>query len=279
MSPQSRTRPLRGRGDAITGGEEAGSESRISTRRVPSTEKPDLASERTPPNTAGFSGQSAKSASPLPSGEGAEGEGGETRGGRRRGRPRMRRATSRRLIAQARTLKTGQVAEETANLIRRFEWDLFVTLTTKDFAGPELLAKRYIELARRVENADAGLALRRRDLWRREERLRHVVAWEPQRRGVWHLHALWGAPGAQKINRRWVRQEWNRLCLPGRGLIVETAHGVDWLVSRDSPQRGQRKYELVGNADVSLVRSEDNVAAYCAKYVVKGGTVDVHGLA
>lgn len=166
----------------------------------------------------------------------------------------------------------------TVELIRRFDWDLMVTLTTREPTGPETLAKRYRELVRRVEEDDPGLALRDRDLWRPQDRLRHVLAWELQKREAWHLHALWAAPAARGIRREWVKKLWNRLSQSRGPLVEEVEHGVTWLASRDSEPRGRRRFEVAGIADVSLIQSQSAVAAYCAKYVAKGGAVEVFGL-
>lgn len=170
------------------------------------------------------------------------------------------------------------VAAGTAALIRRYRWDLFVTLTTKRPAGVEILSKRYREFVRLIEEAEAGLSLGRRPLWRPEERLRHVLAWELQRRDAWHLHALWAAPGAKGIRREWARKQWNRLCRPKTTFVEEEAYGVHWLVTPSKPARGRRGYQLEGIADLSPVRSDRAVASYCAKYVAKAGAVELFGL-
>ena len=172
----------------------------------------------------------------------------------------------------------ANVVAGTASLIRRFPWDLMVTLTTRDPTGPEVLSKRYRELVRRVENEDPGLGLRNRELWRRQERLRHVVAWELQRRDAWHLHALWAAPRARLIHRGWVKKQWNQLCYRRNRIVEEESHGVTWLVTPDEEARGRREFEIAGIADLSLIRSQAAVAAYCAKYVAKDGVVDLFGL-
>jgi hypothetical protein len=97
-------------------------------------------------------------------------------------------------------------------------------------------------------------------------------------RRVWHLHALWGAPGARGIRREWVAKEWNRLCRPRSAILDEQAHGIAWLVTRDRPAKGRRPFELAGTADLSLIRDPQAVTAYCAKYVAKGGAVDPYGI-
>ncbi len=175
-------------------------------------------------------------------------------------------------------LERDEIVAATAEMIRRFPWHLFVTLTTRDHVGPEVLAKRYCEYVRRIGEHDLGLGLGKLPMWRGPDRLRHVVAWELQRRSVWHLHALWGAPGALQIHRGWAGNEWNRLCVARSRIVDEVAGGVHWLVTPDSDVRGKREFELAGIAKVELIRSTADVAAYCAKYVAKDGVVDLHGL-
>lgn len=202
-------------------------------------------------------------------------------------KPRVRRArgAGRRTTRQGQHSKrkavplvTDEIVLATAELIQRYDWHLFLTLTTREHVGIEVLSKRYRELVRRVEEEDAGLGLGNRPLWRPHERLVHVLAWELQDRDVWHLHALWAAPGAPGIRREWVRKVWNRLCRPRTALVTERASGIDWIVTRGSELRGCRRYELAGVAKVELVDSQEAVAGYCSKYVAKGGAIELFGL-
>ncbi len=175
-------------------------------------------------------------------------------------------------------LGTKAVADATAELLQRFRWDLIVTLTTRKPCGPESLMKRYRTLVRRVESDRRGLGLKGCPLYSSPERLRHAVAWERQKRGVWHLHALWGAPGARGIRRGWVKKTWNELCRPNSFITDEEVEGVAFLVTSDSKPRGKRPHSLEGIADVALIRDKTAVAKYCSKYVVKGGAVELFGL-
>lgn len=175
-------------------------------------------------------------------------------------------------------VRNGELADSTAQLIRRKDWDLFVTLTTKDPVGPEIWLKRYRTLVGIVEREPSGLDLGPRPLWKKAERLRHVVAFEPQRRGAIHAHALWAAPDLSKVRRRWIAQTLNRLCTPRAVLVGEQAHGQEWLVTPDREPRGIRRFEIMGMAQVVPVASQEAVTGYCSKYVAKGGVVEVTGL-
>jgi hypothetical protein len=169
--------------------------------------------------------------------------------------------------------------QATAEFLQSYRWDLMVTLTTRVPAGPELLGKRYHELVRRVESDEAGLGLGGLPLWRTKQGLRHALAWELQRREAWHLHALWAAPKARGIRPRWVQSQWDLLCRQKTVILEEEEDGVTWLVTPEQRRRGRRRHQLEGIADVSVIRSEAAVAAYCSKYVAKGGTVELFGLA
>lgn len=175
-------------------------------------------------------------------------------------------------------VQTNELVHHTAQLIQRVHWDLFVTLTTKEVVGPEIWRKRYRSLIRIVEREPAGLDLGPRPLWRPAERLVHVVAYEPQRRGAIHAHALWKAPGLSQVRRRWIAATWNRLCARRHKIIEEEVAGVAWLVTPDSPPRGRRSFAIQGLAQVAPVDSQEAVTGYCSKYVAKGGVVEVEGL-
>tara|TARA_R110002126_G_scaffold12416_2_gene53957 strand:+ start:932 stop:1438 length:507 start_codon:yes stop_codon:yes gene_type:complete len=167
---------------------------------------------------------------------------------------------------------------DNAALIQRQPWTLFVTLTTKEAIGHRAWLKRYRLLTYIVQHDPAGLDLGLRPLWKDSERLRQVVAYEPQKRGAIHAHALWAAPDLPRVRRRWIANQWNRLCTPRTALVEEVAHGQSWLVTPDSDKRGVRIYEIQGMAKVVPVSSQDAVAMYCAKYVSKGGIVKAEGL-
>jgi len=175
-------------------------------------------------------------------------------------------------------MHTDDLVGSTAQMIQRHDWMLFVTLTTKDPVGPETWRKRYRTLVSMIEREPSGLDLGPRPLWQPHERLRHVIAFEPQKRGAIHAHALWSAPDLMRVRRRWITSTWNKLCSPRTALVTEKAHGHNWLVTPDQEPRGFRTYEIKGLAKVVPVNSQEAVTGYCSKYVSKGGVVEVEGL-
>jgi hypothetical protein len=74
--------------------------------------------------------------------------------------------------------------------------------------------------------------------------MRWVRASEPQRRGAIHFHALLGGAGLSEVRRLSHMDKWN---------------------------------ELAGYARIMPPVSNDAVRRYCAKYVVKGGEIDLGG--
>lgn len=175
-------------------------------------------------------------------------------------------------------LQSDELVEATAQFIDRENWSLFVTLTTLTAYLPETLAKKVRKFIKTVENDDAGLGLGKRPLWRKEERLVYVCAWEPQRRGAWHLHLLLSAPGLKAVNRNWMAEQWNRLCQPRSRVFDVEIDGVKWLMTAKAMKNQKANRHLMGLAKVLPVESRAAVTKYCSKYVVKGGQIDICGL-
>jgi hypothetical protein len=71
-----------------------------------------------------------------------------------------------------------------------------------------------------------------------------VCAWEYQRRGVVHIHALLGDVGGLNVRAR----------------------RLDWKDRWDT---------LAGFAKVEAIRQQDSVQRYCTKYIAKGGRIDL----
>lgn len=187
----------------------------------------------------------------------------------------------RRQRSQRIELSTEELVTSTSDLIRALgRWRWFLTLTTREPLGPEQIHRRYRRL---VRDAEELLGITSAPLWAPRDAIRHVLAWEPQRRGAWHLHALWASPRLERRarsgdqgQRAHLRRRWNRLSGSRSAVLVERARGVDWLVSAGSEPRGRRTPDLSGIARVELVRDARDVTDYCSKYVVKGGSVDIH---
>ena len=118
-------------------------------------------------------------------------------------------------------------------------WDWFATLTFRSEVHPESADKRY-----RVWCSKINRELFGNRWWKRGRGVRWIRALELQRRGVIHFHVLLGAPGLGDLRRlRWM-DVWD---------------------------------DLAGWARIEPPRSAGAVRRYCAKYVVKGGEIDIGG--
>ena len=166
--------------------EEMGAELPISSHRATSTGRPTSSSPK---------------ASPALSGPGLSGYA-QNRSPRARAprRPRRKRKAYQRL-------ESDELTEATAKFIDREDWDLFVTLTSRVSFAAETWGKKYRKFIRIIENDEAGLALKKRPLWREQERIKYVCAWEPQKRGATHLHILMSAPNLKKVKRNWMKEK------------------------------------------------------------------------
>ena len=122
----------------------------------------------------------------------------------------------------------------------RFVWTWFGTFTFRDEIHPEAADKKYRIWISKLNRSLYG------PRWHKH---RSGVYWaralEYQRRGVIHYHALLGSSRLEHIDRRHWMAEWENI---GGGF-----------------------------ARIETPRSVDDVTGYCAKYVAKGGEVDIGG--
>lgn len=143
-------------------------------------------------------------------------------------------------LATAIPPETGRrrLVEAWADFLGRWSWEWFCTLTFRGNAvHPEAADKRF-----RVWVSKVNRELYGPRWWKHGQGVRWVRALEVQRRGVIHYHALLGGAGVDELRRLTWMDEWDRLA--GYARIEPPANGA-------------------------AVRS------YCAKYVAKGGEVDL----
>lgn len=131
-------------------------------------------------------------------------------------------------------------SEAWARFLGRWDWPWFVTHTFRAEIAPEAACKRWRVWVSKLNRHLCGRN------WHKHGR---GVSWaraiELQRRGVIHYHAL--------------------VC--GEG--VESARRLDWMDNWAALDCGWSRIEPPVEADA--------VAAYCSKYVVKGGEIDLGG--
>ncbi len=127
--------------------------------------------------------------------------------------------------------------------IGRFPMQWFCTLTFTEDVHPERAAKLFRLFIRRLNKSLYGSHYERRGhagvFW--------VLAWEYQKRGVLHFHALLG--DVENLNARARRLHW-----------MDTWHGFG------AP---------AGYARIEEIQSQHAVNDYVTKYVTKGGQIDL----
>lgn len=143
---------------------------------------------------------------------------------------------------------TGTATERSQNVrlilawtefLSRWEWDWFLTLTFRDEVHPERADKLF-----RVFVSQINRELFGNRWYKHGDGIRWVRALEMQRRGVIHYHALFGGAGLSDVRRLFWMDRW---------------------------------FELAGIARIEPPRDRGAVHSYVAKYVVKGGEIDIGG--
>lgn len=124
-----------------------------------------------------------------------------------------------------------------AELLNRWLWDWFATLTFRDDPHPEKADKLFRVWVSKLNRKLYGVR------WAKHGKgVRWVRATELQRRGVIHYHVLMG--GDRLPNER----------------------RLDWMDTWN---------ELAGFARIEVPENAGAVVGYCSKYVVKGGEIDM----
>lgn len=123
------------------------------------------------------------------------------------------------------------------DLVGRWQWDWFGTFTFRGDPHPERADKCFRVFVSKINRKLYGVR------WAKHGKgLRWIRASEPQRRGAVHFHAL----------------------LAGDGLALERR--LSWMDVWN---------ELAGFARIETPDSLEAVANYCAKYLLKGGEIDL----
>lgn len=145
-------------------------------------------------------------------------------------------------------MQADAVRDGWTELLTRYQWDWFLTMTFRDrkdkykpdYVHPEVADKLWRVFVSKLNRRLYG------QRWYRTpgKSIYWVRAMEWQKRGVLHYHALAG--DTQSLNTRASRRFWKE----------------EWFL-------------LAGIARIDRVFGIDDVAAYVSKYVVKGGEIDV----
>ncbi|MBA4071445.1 MAG: hypothetical protein C0497_06350 [Gemmatimonas sp.] len=131
--------------------------------------------------------------------------------------------------------------------LARYPWSWFGTFTFAQEVHPEAADKRYRVWASKLSRSLYGARW-----YKRQSGVYWIRALELQRRGVIHYHALVGAARLARAD--------DRLACADRRVWE-----AEWLdIGR-------------GFARLETPRSIGSVSGYCAKYVAKGGEIDLGG--
>lgn len=125
------------------------------------------------------------------------------------------------------------------DLLNRWRFNWFCTLTFRDHTHPEAALKRFSVWISKINEELYG-----KRYYKRGQSIYWVNAIEFQKRGVIHFHALLGAP--ENLNHKVRRLKFMDI----------------W-------------YDLAGIARIEEIEDDEAVYKYVSKYVAKGGEIDV----
>ena len=140
-------------------------------------------------------------------------------------------------------IHTEALAQAWREFISRFPMQWFCTFTFTEDVHPERAGKLFRLFIRQLNRELYGSHFERRG----REGVFWVLAWEYQRRGVLHFHALLG--DVEDLNVR--------------------ARRLDWM------DHWQGYGPPAGFARIEAIESQDAVRDYVTKYVTKGGQIDL----
>jgi hypothetical protein len=144
------------------------------------------------------------------------------------------------LVSDPSPSEVARVVEAWAGFLGRVDWQWFVTLTFRGNPHPESALKKVKVWCSKLSQHLFG-----RRWYRRSRGVRWVCAVERTRQGIVHCHLLVSADGLVTARRLSWKDEWERL---GGGF-----------------------------ARVEQPSSAPRAAAYCAKYICKGGELVLGG--
>lgn len=143
------------------------------------------------------------------------------------------------IFPRAEESSTRELVDAWVEFLARWEWDWFLTLTFRKDVHPEAADKAFRLFVSKLNRELFG------PRWHKQGKgVRWVRAIEMQRRDVLHYHALFGGVGLSEIRRLSWMDRWN---------------------------------EIAGFARIEKPRDAELVHSYVAKYVAKGGEIDIGG--
>lgn len=137
-------------------------------------------------------------------------------------------------------------------LISRYEYNLFVTLTFREDTERDLAEKRFKKWI-----AALNIDLFGQRYEQRGRGIRYAVVYGNQRRGTLHFHALLGAKGLKDLNREYMAKLWK-------------CNG------QKNKKTGTLLNRIVnGHADIKIYDPEQGAKHYLANHIFQGGVFDI----
>ena len=140
-------------------------------------------------------------------------------------------------------LRSESLVEAWRDFLARFPMQWFCTFTFTEDVHPERGAKLFRLFVRKLNQSLYGRHFERKG----KDGVFWALAWEYQKRGVLHFHALRG--DVEDLNVRARRLDW-----------MDIWHGFG---------------KPAGFARIEAIDSQDAVRDYVTKYVAKGGQIDL----
>lgn len=144
-------------------------------------------------------------------------------------------------------------------LISRYEYDLFVTLTFREETKRCLAEKRFEKWLGSLNKELFGWRYRLKGLG-----IRYAVVYENQKRGTLHLHALLGAEGLKEENMKHLAklkmEYWAKL----------------WKCNGQRDKNGNLLRRIVnGHAVIDFYDPERGAIQYMTKHIFNGAEIDI----
>ncbi len=124
------------------------------------------------------------------------------------------------------------------DLISRYDFDLYATFTFRDEIKPWKAEKRFQKWLGSLNCDLFGWRYSRKGLG-----IRYAVAYEYQKRGTLHFHALLGAKGLKELDREYIAKLWK--CNGQRdkkGTLVDRIINGRAVIDIYDPARGAKQY-------------------------------------
>jgi hypothetical protein len=149
------------------------------------------------------------------------------------------------------SIPRAPLQESWVELLSRYHWDLFGSLTFREETHPESAYKRFRLFVSKLNRKLYG------PRWFKHNKgISYCLALEHQRRGVVHFHCLLAEPElVPMLKGSWFQQEDGR-----------------W-----ANELNELWNELAGFARIEPVQQLEAVRRYVSKYVLKGGEIDLGG--